>query len=69
MEKTRKFQIVYAGLCQHSTVDLVRGIDLMTKERKQSALLKVRSFNEWGERAGKTTLFHIRGVDFTHFNT
>ena len=45
MEKTQKFQIVYAGLtnlCQHSTIDLVRGI--MTNERKQSALLKARSF-------------------------
>ena len=45
MEKTRKFQIVYAGLtnlCQHSTTDLARGI--MRNERKQSALSKVRSF-------------------------
>ena len=40
-----KFQTVYAGLtnlCQHSTTDLVRGV--MTNERKQSALLKARSF-------------------------
>ena len=45
MEKTQKFQIVYVGptnLCQHSTTDLARGI--MTNERKQSALSKVRSF-------------------------
>ena len=46
MEKTRKFQIVYAGLtnlCQYSTTDLARGI--MTNKRKQSALLsKERSF-------------------------
>ena len=45
MEKTRKFQIVYAGLtnlCQHSTTDLVRGI--MSNEREQSAMSKVRPF-------------------------
>ena len=41
MEKTGKFQIVYAGptnLCQHPTADLGRGI--MTNERKQCALSK-----------------------------
>ena len=45
MEKTQKFHIVYVGptnLCQHSTTDLERGI--MTNERKQSVLLKARSF-------------------------
>ena len=45
MEKTQKFQIVYAGptnLCQHSTTDLARGI--MTNECKQSVLSKARSF-------------------------
>ena len=45
MEKTQKFQIVYAGsinLCQHSITDLARGI--MMKERKQSALSKAQSF-------------------------
>ena len=44
MEETRKFQIVYAdltNLCQHSTTDLTR--DIMTNERKQSALSKARS--------------------------
>ena len=48
MEKTRKFQIVYAGLtnlCQHSTTDLTRGI--MMNERKQSVLSKVRSFKHY----------------------
>ena len=52
MEKTQKFQIVYAGLtnlCQHSTTDLARGI--MTNERKQSALSQARSF-----RHSKTTI-------------
>ena len=38
MEKTRKFQIVYVGLCQHFPTDLARGI--MTNKRKQSALSK-----------------------------
>ena len=74
MEKTRKFQIVYAdptNLCQHSTTDLVRGI--MTNERKQSALSKVGSFKHskttssflyvmYYQRAGKTSHFHMRGV-------
>ena len=81
MEIKRKFQIVYAGptnLCQHSTTDLARGI--MTNERTHSALSKARSFKHskttniflysiYQQRAGQTNLFHIRGVDFTHFNT
>ena len=80
-KKTRKFQIVYAGptnLYQHSTIDLARGI--MTNERKQSALSKARSFKHskttsiilysiYHQCAGKTSLFYMRGVDFTHFNT
>ena len=41
-------------------------------QRKQSALSKVRSFKHtktfwyslYHHRAGKTSLFHIRGVDF-----
>ena len=44
MEKTQKFQIVYAGtthLCQRSTTDLTTGI--MTNERKQSVLYKALS--------------------------
>ena len=81
MEKRRKFQIVYAGLtnlCQHSTTDLVTAI--MTNERKQSALSKVRSLKDskttgsvfvlysiYHQRAGKTSHFHMRGGDFTHF--
>ena len=70
MEKTQKFQIVYEGptnLCQHSTTDLTRGI--MTNERKQSVLLKARSFKHskttnnflysvYYQRADKTNLFH-----------
>ena len=48
MEKTRKFQIIYAGLtnlCQRSTTDLARGIGIMTNECKlQSALSKARYF-------------------------
>ena len=82
MEKTRKSQIVYAGprnLCQHSTTDLTRGI--MINEGKQSALSKVQSFKQskttsifnknsiYHQRAGKTSLLHLRGVDFMHFNT
>ena len=42
MEKTCKFEIVYAGptnLCRHSTTDLARGI--MTNDGKQSVLSKV----------------------------
>ena len=46
----------------------------------QSALSKIRSFQHskptssflysiYHQRAGKTSLFHMRGVDFTHFNT
>ena len=66
------------NLCQHSTTDLARGI--MTNERKQSALSKGRSFKHsktmqtaflysiYHQRAGKTSLFPMRGVDFTHFN-
>ena len=50
----------------------------MTNERKQSALSKARSFkhsklkelfcNQFiaNEHAGKTSLFHMRGVDATH---
>ena len=81
MEKTRKFQILYAGLTnlsQHSTTDLPRGI--LTNEHKQSALSKVTSFKHSKtiqaallysiyHRAGKTSLFNMRGVDFTHCNT
>ena len=78
-----KFQIVYAGLtnlCQHSTstTDLARGI--MTNEHKQSALSKAQSFKHsklqtaflysiYHQRAGKTSLLHMRGGDFTPFNT
>ena len=75
MEKTRKFQIVYVGLtniCQHSTTDLARGI--MTNEHRQSALSKARSFKHskttssfsysiYHQQAGKTSLFHMRGVE------
>ena len=46
MGKTRTFQIVYLGptnLCQRPTIDLTRNI--ISNERKQSALSKVRSFN------------------------
>ena len=81
MENTQKFQIVYAGLtnlCQHFTTDLARGI--MTNEGKQTALSKARSFKYsnttssffnsiFHQRAGKTGLFHMRGVNCTHFNT
>ena len=59
IEKTRKFQIVYAdstNICQHSTTDLARGI--MTNERKQSALSKARSFKH-----SKTTSSFV-GVQF-----
>ena len=79
MKKTQKIQIVYAGLtnlCQHSTTDLARGI--ITTGHKQSALSKTRSFKHskttssflysiHHQRAGKT--IHMRGVDYTHFNT
>ena len=76
MEKTRKFQ---NSLCRPykplstSTTDLARSI--MTNERKQSALSKARSSNilklqaPTHQRAGKTSLFHMSSVDFTHFNT
>ena len=81
MEMTQKFQIVYAGptnLCQLPATDLTWGI--MTNERKQSALSQVRSFKDsdlqaaflyaiYHQQEGKTSLFHMRGVDFTHFNT
>ena len=81
LEKRQKFQIVYVGPanhCQHSTTDLARGI--ITNERKQSVLSKARSFKHskttsvflyliYHQRAGKTSLFHMRGVDFKHFNT
>ena len=81
MEKTGKIQIVYVSptnLCQHSTTDHARGI--MTNERKQSALLKARSFKHskttisflysiYHKQVGKTSVFHMRGVDFKHFNT
>ena len=51
----------------------------MTNERKQSALSKARSFKHskttssffvfnLSPIAGKTSLFHMKGVDFTHFN-
>ena len=53
-------KIVYAGpinLCQHSTTDLARGI--------QAAFL----YSIDHQRAGKTSLFHMRGGDFSHFNT
>ena len=77
---TPKFQIVYAGptnLSQHSTTDLAKGI--MTNERTQSVLSKAQSFKHFKttsrffvfifhQRAGNTSLFHMRGVDFTHFN-
>ena len=73
IEKTRKFQIVYAGQ--------PRGIELMMNERKQSAMAKARYFKH-----SKTTgsflkfnlsptsrysisLFHMRGGGFEHFNT
>ena len=74
MEKTRKFQIVYAGptnLCQHFTTDLARGI--MTNEHKQSLLfandllniLKLQAallYSIYHQRiACKTSLFHRRG--------
>ena len=67
------------GPCQHSTTDLATG--LMTNQRKQSALSKAWSFKHsktiqaaflysiYHQRAGKTNLFHMRGVDFIHFNT
>ena len=57
---------------------LARGI--MTNERIQSALSKARTFKHskiiqaaflcliYHQRAGKTSLFHMRGVDFAHFN-
>ena len=60
MEKTRKFQITYAGptnLRQHSTTDLKRVI--MMHERKQPALSKARSFKH-----SKTTnsFFYIQFI-------
>ena len=78
MEKTRKFQIVYAGpknLCEHSTADLARG------NNDERTLSKARSFKHsklqaafciqllFHQRAGKTSLFHMRGGGVTHFNT
>ena len=65
------------NICYHCTTDLAR--DIMTDERKQSALsndhsniLKLQavfSHSYYYQRAGKTSLFHMRGVDFTHVNT
>ena len=49
MEKTRKFQIVYAGLsniCQHSITDLVRGImmnNLRCRRHNLSTILKLQA--------------------------
>ena len=48
----------------------------MMKECKHSALSKVRSFKHskttsvfvYSICAGKTSPFHMRGVDFMHFN-
>ena len=79
MEKIWKFQIVYAGLknlCQHSTTDLARAI--MTNEHKRgrrhnlSNILKLEAaflYSIYHQQAGKTSLFHMRGVDFTYFKT
>ena len=81
MEKTRKFQVFNAGLTnlfQYFTTDLARGI--MTNERKHSALSKARffkhsentstiSFFVFNLLPTSSSLFHMRGVDFTHFNT
>ena len=64
MEKTLKFQIVYAGLtnrCQHSTNDLARGI--MANERKQSALSKAGSFNPNVMVFQFSLTYHARFVD------
>ena len=81
MEKTRKFQIDYVGLtnlCQHSTTDLVRGIittnvnNLRCGRHHLSTILKLQAaflYSIYHQRAGKTSLLHMRGVDFTHFNT
>ena len=52
----------------------------MTNECKQSAcrrhnlsnILKLQAtflYSIYHQRAGKTSLFHVRGIDFTHFNT
>ena len=76
MEEKLKFQIVYAGL---TNLCMAKGI--MTNERKQSALSKAQSFKHsktttsllhsvYHQRAGKTRFFfHMRVVDWTHFNT
>ena len=78
MEKTRKFQRVYAGptnLCQHSTTDLARGImmnDLRCAVEGMQSFKQAQAafwYSIYHPRAGKSSLFHMRGVDFTHFNT
>ena len=68
MEKTRNFQIVYAGptnLCHF--VDNLRCLrhDLSDMLKLQAAFL----YSIYHQRAGKPSLFHMRGVDFMHFNT
>ena len=82
LEKTRKFQIVYLGpttISQHSTTSPCERHNY--EECKQAVLSKVRSFTMYSktrssflysvyhQRVGKTSLFDVRGVDFTHFKT
>ena len=57
MDRTRRFQIVYAGLTNlyHSTTYLARGT--MTNERKQSALSKARSFKQF--KTTRSPLVHM----------
>ena len=83
MEKTPKFQIVYVGrtsLCQHSTTDLARGImskltdvnNLCWRRYDLSNILKLQAallYSIYQQRAGKISLFHMRGADFMHFIT
>ena len=65
MEKTRKFQIVYAvltNLCQHSTTDLAKG--MTTDERKQSALSKAGSFSHC-KTTNSLFVLQVKLVSFT----
>ena len=82
MEKTQKFQKLNPGptnLCQHITADLARGImtnvnNLRRRRHDLSNILKWQAaflYSPYHQRAGKSqaSLFHMRGVDFTHFDT
>ena len=78
MEKTRTFQMVYAGptnLCQQSTTDLARGImmnelkNLHCRRHDLSNILKQQAAFLYSiyHRAGKTSLFHMKGSIFHAF--